>query len=639
MSKITLTINDKQVIGEDGDTVLDVCKKNGIEVPTLCHFKGLTDVGACRLCIVEIEKERRPVPSCTYPARDGLVVRTHTEKLEKNRRQILELIFAERNHLCPYCVSSGDCELQKLAYHYQMDNIRFDLPWPSLEVDALHEHLVIDHNRCILCGRCIRVCDEIVGAHTLDFGNRGWKDMVCADLNQPLGESSCISCGACFQICPTGAISAKTGTYRGKPEDFTIIDSTCAICGLGCNIKGMVRNNKVARIDSPDLSVPRGILCYKGRFEQIYDKKKRVTRPMIKKNGKFVACTMEQAIEEVAGMLGGIKAKHGNDSIAGLATSQISNEALKAFKALIAETIGTKNLDTFDGDAFRTISKGIEIFKKGGDLTIECSMDEISKADCIVVAGADPLVTHPVLGAAVLVASRKDKAKIIVIDSRKDPFSSRSAIWLKPKQGKEEAAIRALANSVKKIDASKTAKDAGLNTEAATEAGRIIRHAKNCVVIYGSGIFELQNAAIIASLLDLAAAAGKSGNALKAISLKPNGNSRGAWETIEICGDQRMDTSKVKAAYVILSDDEAIDPKALEPFNKTEFLAIQASCLTPAVEKANVILPSPISIEREGTYSTLDGKAVSVSHLVNPPPEVKQDQETIKEISKRLKAR
>jgi len=135
MSKITLTINDKQVVGQEGDTVLDVCKKNGIDVPTLCHFKGLTDVGACRLCVVEIEKERRPVPSCTYPARDGLVVRTHTEKLEKNRRQILELMFAERNHLCPYCVASGDCELQNLAYKYQMDNVRYELPWPALPVD------------------------------------------------------------------------------------------------------------------------------------------------------------------------------------------------------------------------------------------------------------------------------------------------------------------------------------------------------------------------------------------------------------------------------------------------------------------------------------------------------------------------
>jgi predicted molibdopterin-dependent oxidoreductase YjgC len=212
-----------------------------------------------------------------------------------------------------------------------MDNIRFDLSWPPMEVDALHKHLVIDHNRCILCGRCIRTCDEIVGSHTLDFGNRGWKDMVCADLNQPLGQSSCISCGACFQVCPTGAISAKSGTYRGKPEEFSTIESACTICGLGCSIQASVKNNKVVRIDSPDLTAPGGILCYKGRFEQTYDRKNRITKPVMKKNGKFAACTFDQAIDEIAAKLADSKSKHGNDSIAGLATSQLSNEALKLF--------------------------------------------------------------------------------------------------------------------------------------------------------------------------------------------------------------------------------------------------------------------------------------------------------------------
>jgi formate dehydrogenase major subunit len=175
MNEITLTINGREVKGEKGNTVLEVCQANGIDVPTLCHLDGLSDVGACRMCVVEIEKERRPVPACTYPARDGLVIQTNTERLEKYRRQILELIFTEHNHFCMFCEASGDCELQKLAYRYQMDNVRYPYTFPSLAVDSLSDYLVIDHNRCILCGRCVRACSEVAASYTINFSHRGWK--------------------------------------------------------------------------------------------------------------------------------------------------------------------------------------------------------------------------------------------------------------------------------------------------------------------------------------------------------------------------------------------------------------------------------------------------------------------------------
>jgi formate dehydrogenase major subunit len=281
MKEITLTINGKQVKGREGNTVLEVCEANDIYVPTLCHLEGLTDLGACRMCVVDIEKERRPVPACTYPARDGLVVQTHNEKLEKYRRLILELMFTERNHLCAQCVASGDCELQSLAYKYQMDNARYPYSWPALPVDSVSDYLVIDHNRCILCGRCIRTCDEIVGVHTLDFGYRGWKDMVVADLNQPLGASSCISCGACFQVCPTGAIFSKNSAYKGKPQECQKIRSVCPICGVGCEIEALVKDDRLVRIDSPDITGKRGILCHKGRFAPLCNTNERVRAALV----------------------------------------------------------------------------------------------------------------------------------------------------------------------------------------------------------------------------------------------------------------------------------------------------------------------------------------------------------------------
>lgn len=168
MQEITLTINGQSVKGKSGDTVLSVCRTNGIDIPTLCHLEGLADVGACRLCVVEIQTEKKPVPACNYPARDGLVVKTNTPQIERYRKQVLELLFAERNHFCMFCESSGDCELQKMAYRYQMDNDRFQSLFPKLPLDTLSKFLAIDHNRCILCGRCVRACKEVAALRTLD---------------------------------------------------------------------------------------------------------------------------------------------------------------------------------------------------------------------------------------------------------------------------------------------------------------------------------------------------------------------------------------------------------------------------------------------------------------------------------------
>jgi len=170
LAEITLTINGKEVKGETGDTILDACEKNGIDVPTLCHFKGLTDVAACRMCIVEIGEERVAInTACTTQAGEGMVVKTDTEKLNNLRKINLELLLAERNHFCMFCEMSGDCELQNLAYQFKIDYIRYPLLFPKLPIDASHKYIIIDHNRCILCGRCVRVCDELEGNHTLDI--------------------------------------------------------------------------------------------------------------------------------------------------------------------------------------------------------------------------------------------------------------------------------------------------------------------------------------------------------------------------------------------------------------------------------------------------------------------------------------
>jgi len=206
----TLTIDGKDVSAREGQTVLEVAREHGINIPTLCNLDGLTPLGACRMCLVEVKGARRLLPACVTQVQEGMEVATQSDTLLKYRRMILEMLFAERNHVCSVCVSNGHCELRSMAQTLGITHVRFPYLYPHLPVDGSHEKFVADHNRCILCQRCVRVCDEIEGAHTWDVMGRGTASKVITDLNQPWGASaSCTGCGKCVQVCPTGALSEK----------------------------------------------------------------------------------------------------------------------------------------------------------------------------------------------------------------------------------------------------------------------------------------------------------------------------------------------------------------------------------------------------------------------------------------------
>jgi bidirectional [NiFe] hydrogenase diaphorase subunit len=224
MSVKTLQVDGKMVTGVAGETLFTVAWNNGIHIPRLCHIGGLSDAGACRLCLVEIEGQKKLQASCLTAVAEGMVVHTDTPKLRAQRRLIVELLLAERNHVCSVCVMNGDCELQDLATELGIDHVRVRYQFPSLPVDITHERFGLDHNRCILCTRCIRVCDEVEGAHTWDMMGRGTNSRVISDLGEPWGASdSCTSCGKCVQVCPTGALFAKGNAVGEMRKDRTFL--------------------------------------------------------------------------------------------------------------------------------------------------------------------------------------------------------------------------------------------------------------------------------------------------------------------------------------------------------------------------------------------------------------------------------
>lgn len=207
---VTFRINDQDVSGRDDETILEVVRENKIPIPTLCHLEGLSNIGACRLCLVEIKGVNKLLPACVARVQEGMEVYTESERLQKYRRTILEMLFAEGNHICSVCVSNGRCELQRLAQKLGMDHVRLAYNFDNRQLDASHERFALDYNRCVLCTRCVRVCDEIEGAHTWDVMGRGIEARVITDMHQPWGESeTCTSCSKCVQVCPTGALFEK----------------------------------------------------------------------------------------------------------------------------------------------------------------------------------------------------------------------------------------------------------------------------------------------------------------------------------------------------------------------------------------------------------------------------------------------
>lgn len=296
---IHLTIDGKEVVAPEGTSIIRAARMVGIEIPHLCEFEHLTPHGGCRVCVVEIEGIPTLQTSCTHTVQEGMVVHTNTEKVQDARNFVLSLIFSERNHFCMVCPkSSSTCELQQAAYDIGMDHWSVTPSWEEHFIDTSHPWMIWNHNRCILCQRCVRACNELAGQHVIVPVQRGAELTLTTDYDLPWGESSCIKCGTCLQVCPTGAILEKK---HAEFEHGVVLDGKpgiCVECGVGCQTEVFTRENQLVRISGDWAGqINHGLLCEKGRFIAVHNvEQERITHPMIRMDGKLVEVEWYDAI-------------------------------------------------------------------------------------------------------------------------------------------------------------------------------------------------------------------------------------------------------------------------------------------------------------------------------------------------------
>lgn len=346
---MSITIDGREIEFIQGQTVYEVAKAHGIYIPVLCHHEQLKPVGACRVCVVEVEKARSLVAACAMPAENGMVVYTNTDRVLRARRLAVELLMTQGHHNCITCESSGDCVLQDLAYSLGLETPRFEEPAGVKELEQANEMIVRDMNKCVLCGLCVRACNEIQVNQVLDYTGRGPTAAVGPAFGHLYENSDCVFCGECVRVCPVGALFEKQARFRGRGDDLQKVRTTCAYCGVGCQMDVNVKAGKIVKITTPREGAPApnyGSLCIKGRFGYDFESHDdRITTPLIRKDGELKEASWDEAINYVADKLDSIKQQSGPDAIAGFASARVTNEEDYLFQKFFRAVIGTNNVD------------------------------------------------------------------------------------------------------------------------------------------------------------------------------------------------------------------------------------------------------------------------------------------------------
>ncbi|PLX97112.1 MAG: NADH-quinone oxidoreductase subunit G [Desulfuromonas sp.] len=646
---VNLTIDGKQVTVKKTATIYEAAKEVGVDIPVLCYAKKLLPYGACRVCLVEVQQMKgRLIPACTTPVTEGMVVTTMSDEIRKVRKTVLEFLLVNHVIECPVCDKGGECDLQDLTYEYEVVTNRFEGEKFDLETDIVNPLIERNMNRCVLCGKCVRVCDEIVGYGSYSFINRGFETKIATAYDRDL---NCEFCGQCVSMCPVGAILPRPFKYKARPWQLNEVDTVCGYCGNGCTVTLGVLDDKVETVRFNDKTgVNDGNLCIRGRFGYSYiHSDERLTKPLLRKNGQLVEVEWQEAIDAV---VTGFKAA--GEKLGILAGGRLTNEEYTLLKQLASAT-GTKSLDHSGGVCYTGVTEGVK-----GALGVAAStgtFPQVEECETILAIRSDFYETHPVFGMVVNQAVKRHNAELFVVSDKKGKLTKQPhASTLLTKPGLEVHILNAMAatlleenlavtEGVDDLDAykasladatpEKASELTGVPVETIRQAARSLAKADKAAILLAYGLpysaqsLELGKAA--ANLAILADVAGKQGSGLYLCGEKANSQGAidlGVMPAAGGSGAQEMLNGEMAALYIVGEDPLTSYPdraKVENGLKKSPFVVVQDLFLTPTAQEADVVLPAASFAEKEGTFTNAERRLQRLRHGVPSPGEAKSD--------------
>jgi len=663
---IKLKIDDIAVEVEKGRTILEAAQLASIRIPTLCHDRRLIPFGACRLCVVQQKGKSELLQACFTPAKEGMEIITHSPEILDSRRLQLQFILLNHPMICPRCEKEGECALQRLVYEYGVEETLY--PWEQISspADDRSPLLQRDPDKCILCGRCVRICDEVQGVGELSFSKRGIKTVIDTDFHRPL---QCEFCGQCMDTCPVGAITSDRFHYSIKAWELKETTTPCPYCACGCSLTIGSKDGEIRRVFSdPEKGPSDGNLCVKGRFGwDVIDHPQRIRTPLLRVNGTFKEASWEEALRFVVDKLEAIRDQYGPEAIAGIASSRLTNEEYYLFQKLFRRAIGTNRIALSGEASTRGLTEGLA--KTLGMAASTNSIREIRKADCILVVGVNPTQTHPIIKNEIHLAIRRNKAQLIVLGSYDIDLTRATqispllppSITLLDRPGMEVPILNTMIQTIfkenldnkgfieEKTDGIKELREkissfqpeasgvTEVNKNEAEKAARIFAKAKRAMILIGSGLWSHLNQKEIAmTSSNLALITGHMGKeSCGILILLEKCNAQGAVDmglSSEGREDGRKDLlqkaleEKLKALYLVGENPFVSSPAfGRQALEKIPLIIVQDLFMTETAENAHVVLPACSFVEKGGTFTNLERRVQKLDPLCPPLYQSKSD--------------